>query len=114
MLSPDLNLSPVFDTDTVTNVSTQDRQLVEYLSKFGLDESGLPNFKFNPHLLGSTKSQIDRVNLKEIGAQGSKSEAEIKKLFDDKLVIVGDFDGKESNRVARQAIGGERIARQPA
>jgi hypothetical protein len=104
--------------ENLTNSSPQnkfqltncDRQLVANLAKTSLDWSVPEDFKLNINLLTGNNYQIDRVNLTDI-AQGSKSEAEIKKIFDHKFVIVGYFDGKEINSVAREAIGIDQIIR---
>jgi hypothetical protein len=93
-----------------------DRQLIESVAKLGSNQVALHDFRLNNNLLTGINHQIDRVNLSEI-LQGSKSESEIKQLFDGKVVIVGYFnpkdinDAKEINYVAIQAIAIDQIIR---
>jgi hypothetical protein len=86
-----------------------DWQLLKSVAKLGLNKSVVPDFRLNPHLL-TDPSRIDRVNLSEI-VGGSKSKAEIKKLFDRQFIIVGHFNDREINSVARQAISIDQIIR---
>ncbi len=87
-----------------------DRQLLRSVSKLGLNESVLPDFRLNIHLLTDSRQRIDRVNLSEI-VGSSKSKVEIKKLFDRKFIIVGHFNDREINSVVRQAISLDQIIR---
>jgi hypothetical protein len=85
-----------------------DRQLLTSLTKFGLNESVSPDFRLNTNLLTDSNRRIDRVNLSDV-ISGAKSKVEIKKLFDRKFIIIGHFNDREINSVAREAISIDQI-----
>ena len=86
-----------------------DRQLLKSVAKLGLNKSVVPDFRLNPNLL-TANHRVDRVNLTDI-VGGVKSEIEIKQLFDRQFIIVGHFNEREINSVAREAIAIDQIIR---
>ncbi len=87
-----------------------DRQLLKSIVKFGLNESVSLDFRLNINLLTDPNRRIDRVNLSEVVGR-AKSEIEIKKLFDRKFIVVGHFNDREINSVAREAIAIDQVIR---
>jgi hypothetical protein len=87
-----------------------DRQLVEKAVKLSLDKPVSQDFRLNSNLLVGNNARIDRVNLSDL-LNGSKSQTEIKRLFDGKSVLVGYSDRQEINSVGRVAISIEQILR---
>jgi hypothetical protein len=87
-----------------------DRQLVEKAVKLSLDKPVSQDFRLNPNLLIGNNARIDRVNLSDL-LNGSKSQTEIKRLFDGKSVLVGYSDRQEINSVGRVAISIDQIFR---
>jgi hypothetical protein len=87
-----------------------DRQLLQSITKLSLNELVSPDFRLNINLLTDPNRRIDRVNLSDIVGR-MKSEVEIKKLFDRQFIIVGHFNDREINSVARQAIAIDQIIR---
>jgi hypothetical protein len=88
-----------------------DRQLMnEVLKKHGFSELVLQGFRLNTNVLFGRNHPIDRVNLSQIFNQ-SKSNAELKKLFDRKIIVVGDFESKDLNAAQKAAIAIDQIVR---
>jgi hypothetical protein len=82
-----------------------DRQfLTSILKVANLPELDVREFRLNIHLL----SKIDRLGTDKISTQ---SPSELKQLFDDQIILVGNFDGKELNSLTRQAIALDQIIR---
>ncbi len=96
-----------FNLGNYQQLNQCDRQLIAtVIKKAGANQPVPPDFRLNYNLLTGRHQLIDRVNLSAIE---SKPAAEIKRLFERKLVVVGYFDGKEVNAVARQAIAIQQI-----
>ncbi len=82
-----------------------DRQSLNSILKVAnLPELDSQEFRLNINLL----TKIDRLGTDEISTQ---SPSELKQLFDRHIILVGNFDGKELNSVARQAIALDQIIR---
>jgi hypothetical protein len=80
------------------------------LENQGLVDPVPPEFRLNPNLLIGSSHRIDRVNLSEI-LDRSIADANFHRLFDGKTIVVGYFNGKELNSVARAAIAIDQITR---
>ncbi len=80
------------------------KSLTSILKLANLPELDPLNFRLNVNLL----NKIDRLGTDKILSQ---SPSELKQLFDRKVILVGNFDGKELNSLARQAIAIDQIIR---
>lgn len=101
-----------------------DLGLIKTLQKFGLNSLSQQNPRLNINLLTGANRKIARVNLSEL-IEGTKSEAQIKQLFEGKFAIVGAFDSdnpeiksadeaekaNRSNSAVRQSIAIDEIIR---
>jgi hypothetical protein len=104
--------------ENLTNSNSQDRlqldrcdrDLLKSIAKFGLNESVSQDFRLNTNLLTDPNRRIDRVKLSDV-TSGAKSKVEIDKLFNNKFIIVGHFNDREINSVAREAIAIDQVIR---
>jgi hypothetical protein len=82
------------------------------LAKYKLPNSFTQDFRLNLDLSTGSNSQIDRVRLSEIFNENNpKSNDELHKLFDGKIILVGNFDPRTINSLTKSAIIIDRIIR---
>jgi hypothetical protein len=82
-----------------------DRQFLNSILKVAnLPELDDREFRLNINLL----NKIDRLGTDSIS---TRSPAELKQLFDRKVILIGNFDGKELNSLTRQVIALDQIIR---
>jgi hypothetical protein len=73
-----------------------------------LSESVQKDFKLNTALLGNSQPRIDRVNTSQITKY---STAQLKKIFDGKIILVGSLNLPEINALTREAMAIDQIIR---
>jgi hypothetical protein len=91
--------------DRYLHLSRCDRQLINTLpGKFNLDDLTDRDFRLNFSLL----NQIEHININDIA---NLSTVEIERKFNHKIILVGNFDGREINLLAKKAMAIDRVIR---
>jgi hypothetical protein len=102
---PTSNLTP----RNVFHINRCDRELISsVLDKYGISQPIVKDFKLNTNLLGERQPQIDRVNTSTITKY---STAQLKKIFDGRIILVGSLNLPEINSLTREAMAIDQIIR---